>query len=175
MAQSRFDLIPAWVDDILVGWDKLDVHRRGLRHPAVSIFITDGEALLIQRRAMTKYHTPGLWANTCCTHPRWGEAAAACAARRLNEELGLKGIPLTHRGQIEYRADVGKDMIEHEVVDLFLGQVPDQIKPTPNPDEVMETRWVPFEMLKAEVCEAPEDFTPWFLIYLEKHQGMILP
>ena len=67
-------LIPAWVDGDLVPLDKLDVHRRGLRHPAVSVFLLDGDRFLIQRRALGKYHTPGLWANACCTHPLWGEA-----------------------------------------------------------------------------------------------------
>ena len=71
---------------------KLEVHQRGLRHMAVSVFVLDGHAVLIQQRAAGKYHTPGLWANTCCTHPRWGEEPAACAVRRLREELGITGL-----------------------------------------------------------------------------------
>ena len=82
--------IPAWVDGRLTPVDKLEVHRRGLRHPAVSVFVLDGERTLIQRRALGKYHTPGLWANACCTHPRLGEEPAACALRRLREELGIR-------------------------------------------------------------------------------------
>ena len=74
------DLIPAWVDGRLVAVDKLDVHRRGLWHPAVSVFLMDGPLTLLQRRAAAKYHTPGLWANACCTHPRPGEDPAASAA-----------------------------------------------------------------------------------------------
>jgi isopentenyl-diphosphate delta-isomerase len=175
MESARFDLIPAWVDDTLVGCDKLDVHLRGLRHPAVSVFVTDGECLLIQRRALGKYPTPGLWANTCCTHPKWGEAPAVCAARRLDEELGLRGIPLTHRGKIEYRAEVGGGMVEHEVVDLFLGLVARRPDLIPNPAEVMDTSWIPFEVLEAEIAEDPDRFTPWFRIYLEKHRGHLLP
>ena len=90
------DLIPAWLDGNLTPVDKLEVHRRGLRHPAVSVFVMDGSRTLLQRRALGKYHTPGLWANACCTHPHWGEAALDCAARRLYQELGLTGLCLLY-------------------------------------------------------------------------------
>ncbi|MFN4172512.1 MAG: isopentenyl-diphosphate delta-isomerase, partial [Pseudorhodobacter sp.] len=70
------DLIPAWLDGDLRPLDKLDVHRRGLRHLAVSVFVLSAGKVLIQQRAAGKYHTPNLWANTCCTHPHWGETAA---------------------------------------------------------------------------------------------------
>ena len=104
--------IPAWVDGRLRPVDKLAVHRDGLRHMAVSVFVLCGEALLLQRRAQGKYHTPGLWANTCCSHPQWGERAADCAVRRLREELGVTGIGLQPMGRIEYRADVGGGMVD---------------------------------------------------------------
>jgi len=99
--------IPTWVAGELVALDKLEAHRRGLLHKAVSVFVLCGTEVLIQRRAMTKYHTPGLWANTCCTHPHWDEAPERCAHRRLWEELGLSGLALEHRGQVTYRAAVG--------------------------------------------------------------------
>ena len=73
------ETIPAWVDGRLATVDKLEVHRRGLWHPAVSVFLMDGARTLLQQRAMGKYHSPGLWANACCTHPRPGEDPAACA------------------------------------------------------------------------------------------------
>ena len=85
------ELIPAWVDGKLAPVEKMSVHRRGLRHKAVSVFVTRGAEVLIQRRALDKYHSAGLWANTCCTHPHWGKSAASCARRRLAEELGLTG------------------------------------------------------------------------------------
>ena len=86
-------MIPAWVDGKLTPVEKLEVHQRGLRHKAVSVFVMDGpDKVLIQRRALGKYHTPGLWANTCCTHPLWNETAADCAVRRLREELGITGL-----------------------------------------------------------------------------------
>ena len=112
-------LIPAWIEGVLTPVDKMDVHRRGLRHRAVSVFVMRGDQTLIQRRALGKYHTPGLWANTCCTHPDWDELPLDCAQRRLGQELGISGLDLTHCGQVEYRADVGGGMVEHEVVDIF--------------------------------------------------------
>lgn len=168
-------LIPAWIDGRLAPADKLEVHRRGQRHRAVSVFVIDGPAILLQRRAAGKYHTPGLWANTCCTHPHWGEAAAACAHRRLREELGISGLTLTHRGEIEYRADVGGGMVEHEVVDLFTAPATAAtLALALDPSEVAETRWAPLDRLRAEIAADPDRFTPWLRIYLARHAAAIL-
>jgi len=122
MNMDRRDMIPAWVDGKLVPVEKMQVHMDGLRHKAVSVFVMHRDKVLIQRRALSKYHTPGLWANTCCTHPLWNEVPEACAIRRLKEELGITGLYPSFRDQVEYRADVGGGMIEHEVVDIFLAQ-----------------------------------------------------
>ncbi len=167
------DDIPAWVDGRLVPVDKMETHRRGLRHPAVSVFVMDGGRTLIQRRALTKYHTPGLWANAVCTHPHWGEAAADCAARRLREELGITGLALVARDRIEYRADVGGGLTEHERVDLFTAKATPGLAPSPDPAEVMEVRWIALDALRAEIAERPEAFTPWLRIYLAEHDGQI--
>lgn len=166
-------MIPAWVDGTLTPVEKLDAHLRGLRHLAVSVFVLRGEEILIQQRAMGKYHTPGLWANTCCTHPEWDEDPAICAARRLDEELGLRGLALTPKGQIEYRADVGGGLIEHELVDVFVAEAPDTLSFVPNPDEVMDTRWITRSALVADIAESPEKYTPWLRIYLAEHAAAI--
>ena len=100
-------MIPAWADGTLVPVEKLEVHQKGLRHKAVSVFVMRGDEVLLQQRALSKYHTPGLWANTCCTHPEWDEDALDCAIRRLNEELGITGLTPEYRHHLEYRADVG--------------------------------------------------------------------
>jgi isopentenyl-diphosphate delta-isomerase len=170
--------IPAWVDGALAPVDKLDVHRRGLRHPAISVFVTeaaaaDGPRVLLQRRAEAKYHTPGLWANACCTHPHWGEAPEACAARRLGEELGIADLPLTHRGTIEYRAEVGGGLTEHEVVELFVAAAPVGLTLAPDPDEVAETRWMPLTELTRDAARRPALYTPWLRIYLAQHLDAI--
>lgn len=162
-------MIPAWVDGILQPVEKLEVHTRGLRHQAVSVFVLQGDQTLIQRRALGKYHTPGLWANTCCTHPDWNEDAGACAIRRLKEELGITNVIPVHSGRVEYRADVGGGMVEHEVVEIFRAEATPQMTLKPNPDEVMDTRWVSRTELKNEVATNPDRFTPWLRIYLEEH------
>jgi len=167
------DMIPAWVDGTLTAVGKLEVHQRGLRHKAVSVFVLCGGDLLIQRRAMGKYHTPGLWANTCCTHPHWNETPKACAHRRLHQELGVQGLTLTYRDQVEYRADVGGGLIEHELVDIFVARVDRRIECRPNPDEVMQTDWITLDNLRARIHATPERFTPWLRIYLQQHAGQI--
>jgi len=166
--------IPAWVDGTLTPIDKLEAHLRGLRHKAVSVFLLHGDAVLIQRRALEKYHTPGLWANTCCTHPHWDESPLDCATRRLREELGIEGVTLAPRGQVEYRADVGGGMIEHELVDIFVGYAPKGLEVAPNPDEVMDTAWVPLDELHRQTRDDAARFTPWLRIYLEEHSEQIL-
>ncbi len=165
--------IPAWVDGRLQPVEKLSVHLRGLRHQAISIFVMRGRQVLIQRRALGKYHTPGLWANTVCTHPHWGESHADCAARRLDEELGITGLPLTHAGMVEYRADVGGGLIEHEVVQVYTAQAPAALPMNPDPEEVMDTAWRDLDRLAEDTRTRPEDFTPWLRLYLADHAETI--
>lgn len=166
-------MIPTWVDGELTPVEKLEAHVRGLRHKAVSVFVLRGQDVLIQRRAMGKYHTPGLWANTCCTHPEWDESPQDCAVRRLDEELGIQGLTPVYRDTIEYRADVGDGLIEHEVVDLFTADAPADLDVTANPDEVMDTRWISFQDLTRDVNNVPDVYTPWLRIYLADHSAKI--
>ena len=165
--------IPTWVDGILTPVEKLEAHQRGLRHKAISVFLMREGRVLLQQRALSKYHTPGLWANTCCTHPFWGEDSVVCAERRLSEELGLTGVPLHYRDTVEYRADVGGGLIEHEVVDIFIGEVPAGREPKPNPDEVMNTAWRPLDRLAEDIAREPGLYTPWLQIYMREHAGVI--
>ena len=171
--QVPIQAIPAFSGDRLVPMDKMAVHRQGLRHLAVSVFVTRGDRILLQQRALTKYHTPGLWANTCCTHPHWGEAPATCAARRLDEELGLAGLTLLPVGVVEYRADVQGGMVEHEVVDIFTAEAPPGLEPRPNPDEVASTAWIALDALRRDVRRRPGRYAYWLRYYLEKHSAAI--
>lgn len=166
-------LIPAWVDGVLTPVDKLAVHLGGLRHKAISVFVLRRGAILLQRRALAKYHTPGLWTNTCCTHPHWGEGDLTCATRRLDEELGITGLDLREVREIEYRAEVGGGMTEHEVVRLFVAEAPEGLAITPNPDEVCDTRWITLPALEAELARHPDRFTPWLRIYMRDHADML--
>ena len=162
-------LIPAYQNDVLTPVEKLKVHQLGLKHIAISVFIISAGKILLQRRALSKYHTPGLWANTCCTHPHWGEDTSTCALRRLDEELGITGVDLTLRNTVEYLADVPPDLIEHEVADIFVGHSNKDLKVTPNPDEVMEFRWLGPNDLREEISKNSECFTPWLRIYMANH------
>ena len=147
---------------------KLDAHRRGLLHDAVSVFIFDGEDLLLQQRAAGKYHCPGLWANACCTHPDWGEDGAASARRRLTEELGVD-IALTEVGATTYRADVGSGLIEHEQVRVFRGEADRaRLAFALNPAEVSAVRWASLPALRREAAETPDILAPWLRIYLDR-------
>ena len=174
MVPNMPELIPAWVDGTLTPVEKLAVHQRGLRHQAVSVFVMAGNKTLLQRRALGKYHTPGLWTNTCCTHPGWGEAALPCAKRRLNEELGITGLTLHHAGGTEYRAEVGQGLIEHEVVNIFRAEAAETLALTPNPDEVCDTQWITLADLAERVQSEPAAFTPWLRIYLAQGWGQTL-
>jgi isopentenyl-diphosphate delta-isomerase len=151
-------------DDRPVGTaPKLDAHRRGLTHRAISVIVRDGHGrLLLQRRALAKYHSGGLWTNTCCSHPRPGEDTLAAASRRLTEEMGF-GCPLTLLFRTHYRATVSNDLIEDEVVHVFGGRH-DGV-PEPDPAEVAEWRWVTAEELARDVAARPERYTVWFRKY----------
>ncbi|MFN4057193.1 MAG: isopentenyl-diphosphate Delta-isomerase [Roseinatronobacter sp.] len=166
-------MIPAWVDGTLQPVEKLAAHEQGLRHKAISVFVTEGPRVLLQRRALSKYHTPGLWTNTCCTHPRWGESDMDCATRRLREELGITGLSLRHVTEIEYRADVGQGLTEHEVVQVFTARAMPQLVLDLNPDEVVDTDWIDLNALITVTELYPERFTPWLRIYLRDHAKAI--
>lgn len=172
---SQDQIIAAWDQGELRPLDKLEVHRRGLRHPAVSVLLFHGPDLLIQRRAAGKYHSAGLWANTCCTHPQWAEDLHVCATRRLREELGLTGIDLTPAGQITYRADVGQGMIEHEDVAIFRARVDSRPQVMANPDEVGATDWLSRAEILRRMAARPGDFTAWFRIYMADHSARLFP
>ncbi|MEM9437253.1 MAG: isopentenyl-diphosphate Delta-isomerase [Pseudomonadota bacterium] len=166
-------MIPAWVNDVLTPVEKLEVHQRGLKHKAISVFVMDGMDVLLQKRAASKYHTPGLWTNTVCTHPKFNEDPADCAVRRLKEEMGITGLYPAHRDRVEYRAEVGNGLIEHEVADIFIAPATRALKINLNPEEVSESRWMDLYELRAEIERRPERYTPWLRIYLAQHSENI--
>ena len=156
-------------DGSLYPVEKLKAHTDALFHLAVSIFIFDGDHLLIQKRAATKYHCGGLWANTCCSHPSWHETLDACARRRLQEELGFT-VPMTRKRVLEYSADVGGGLHEHEQVTMYTGSADrNTLKIVNNPAEVDDTRWISRDELHREIAGEPDKFTPWFRIYAQRH------
>ncbi|MEO0542368.1 MAG: isopentenyl-diphosphate delta-isomerase [Pseudomonadota bacterium] len=148
--------------------EKMEAHRAPILHLAVSVFVFDVTSgdLLIQQRASDKYHCGGLWANTCCTHPNWGEPLAASASRRLREELGISVI-LNERRVFEYSADCGNGLHEHERVTFYAGYANKSDLDIPfNAEEVANVRWVHPTKLQEELSADPNRFAPWFQIYL---------
>ncbi|MEO0342640.1 MAG: isopentenyl-diphosphate Delta-isomerase [Pseudomonadota bacterium] len=165
--------IPTWINCVLTPVEKLEAHQKGLKHKAISVFIIRDGQTLLQQRAASKYHTPGLWANACCTHPYWEEDSQDCATRRLQEELGIAGLSLDYRDTVEYRAAVGDGLTEHEVVDIYVAQAPSNLEMDLNPSEVQDTTWIPISSLTDIVREAPHKYTPWLRIYVEQFSDII--
>ncbi len=153
-------------DNILEYIPKLHAHQQGILHRAFSIFIFNrvGE-MLLQQRALTKYHSGGLWTNACCSHPAPGEETEAAAHRRLREEMGFD-CELRKVFDFIYRAELDHGLIEHEFDHVFVGNYESEI--VPDPDEVAAFKWITLDNLKADVEKQPEIYTVWFKIALEK-------
>jgi isopentenyl-diphosphate delta-isomerase len=146
--------------------DKLAAHEKGALHRAISVFIfNSNHELLIQRRALEKYHTPGIWSNTACSHPRNGESTLSCANRRLFEEMGIetKIIPIFN---FIYKAEFQNNLIEHELDHVFIGF--SDKKPKPNFKEVCSWDYVDETSLIKLLNDCPESFSPWFKICYER-------
>ena len=158
-------------DRVLGSAEKLAVHRSGQLHRAVSVFVFDRAGdMLLQQRAGTKYHSPGRWSNTCCGHPRPGEAPDDAAHRRLREEMGFD-CALNPAFAFRYRADLGKGLVEHEYDHVFVGLFTGL--PRPDPDEVIGWRWASVDEIIEDLAACPERYTAWFRILLDQHRSRI--
>jgi isopentenyl-diphosphate delta-isomerase len=147
------------MDGRLAIMEKIEAHRRGLLHRAISVFIfNDRNEILLQKRAADKYHSPNKWSNTCCTHPLPWETPPIAAQRRLREEMGLVAI-LTEVLTFSYQAYVGNDLTENEFDHVFLG-ISNQ-NPNPDHDEVSDWNWLTIEELNQELIRNPEEYSPW--------------
>lgn len=141
---------------------KLEAHEKGYLHRAVSCFLFSSKGeLLIQRRAVHKYHSGGHWANTCCSHPHEGETAHGCITRRLYEEFGIE-TSLAEFSTIQYQCEVGNGLTENEYVHGFVG-IYDGV-PAPNCDEISEYMWVHLDEIERE-CD--DHLAGWFRKYIE--------
>ncbi len=148
------------IDEAIGVMDKMKAHELGLLHRAFSIFVFNSRGeLLLHQRAAHKYHSGGLWTNTCCSHPLPDEDVLLAANRRLHEEMGLK-CDLKKLFSFIYRADVGNGLIEHELDHVFFGETKNQ--PSPNPEEVSDFRWMDISELNEQLESSPEDYTVWF-------------
>lgn len=151
-------------DDPIGEAGKLDAHERGLLHRAFSVFLFDDRnRLLLQRRALTKYHSGGLWANSCCGHPRPDEPIVEAAVRRTREELGLAAD--LHEGfRFRYRANLDNGLIENELVHMMFGRLSGV--PAPEPAEVADLRRLSLDALAEDVARTPSIYAPWLRLYV---------
>jgi isopentenyl-diphosphate delta-isomerase len=144
---------------------KLEAHEKGLLHRAFSIFIFNSRyELLLQKRASSKYHSGGLWTNTCCSHPREGEDTLDAANRRLDEEMGIK-TSLRKVYDFIYKAELDNQLTEHEFDHVFYG-VCDR-DPKLNKDEAEDFKWVDMETLNNDIIKNEDNYTVWFKIAFE--------
>ena len=146
--------------------EKMEAHRKGVLHRAFSVLIFNSKGeMLIQKRAKTKYHSAGLWTNTCCSHPRPGESIDVAAQRRLKEEMGIDVSPvLSHK--FIYKVELENNLSEHELDYVLTGKFDGD--PQPNPTEVDDWRFVSLPDLEKEISNKPKGFTHWFKIILLK-------
>ena len=146
--------------------EKMEAHINPTLHRAFSIFIFNSKnEMLLQQRALSKYHTPGLWTTTCCSHPRDGESLHDATKRRLQEEMGMQ-CELKEAFSFIYKADVMQGLVEHEFDHVFIGTSDDL--PIINKDEVESFRYDTVENIKADIERNPQNYTAWFKIAFDK-------
>ena len=150
---------------------KLEAHEKGVLHRAFSVFIFNnyGE-LMLQRRALTKYHSPGLWTNTCCSHQRDGESNISSGKRRLNEEMGFD-TELFEKTSFIYKAKFDNGLTEHEFDHVIVGSY--NHSPIINSIEVNSWKWMSLENVKKDINDHPDNYTAWFKIIFEKYYKYI--
>ena len=150
---------------------KLEAHQKGVLHRAFSVFILNQkDQLMLQRRALDKYHSPGLWTNTCCSHPRESESNIEAGVRRLKEEMGFT-TPLKSMFSFIYKSKFDNGLTEHEFDHVLLGYYDKQ--PFINTIEVSEWKWMSLDKIILEIKNKPEDFTVWFKIIFERFYNHI--
>jgi len=151
-------------DRVAGSMEKLQAHRRGLLHRAFSIFVfNDGFELMLQQRSSHKYHSAGLWSNTCCSHPLTGESLLDAAHGRLQHEMGFD-CPLREVFSFTYQAEVGAGLTEHEFDHVFIGAYNGQ--PRPNPAEARDWRWIELPRLMQLMKTDPDSYTAWLKLII---------
>ena len=150
---------------------KLEAHEKGVLHRAFSVFIFNNHGeLMLQRRALTKYHSPGLWTNTCCSHQRDGESNISSGKRRLNEEMGFD-TELFEKTSFIYKAKFDNGLIEYEFDHVLVGSY--NHSPIINSIEVDSWKWMSLENVKKDINDHPDNYTAWFKIIFEKYYKYI--
>jgi isopentenyl-diphosphate Delta-isomerase len=153
-------------DEITGTAEKLEAHQKGLLHRAFSIFIfnTQGE-MLLQQRALEKYHSAGLWSNACCSHPAPGEVLEKAAVKRLKEEMGFK-TAISRVFDFIYKTDVENGLTEYEFDHVFAGEYEGPFHY--NRTEVMDFSYKPMHVIKETLHKNPQHYTAWFHLAFPK-------
>lgn len=147
---------------------KMEAHEKGLLHRAFSVFLFNPEGeLLLQQRALGKYHSPGLWTNTCCSHQRHGETSLEAGKRRLMEEMGID-CELQEAFSFIYKASFENGLTEHELDHVLVGTFAGD--PNPDPKEVEDFKWLSIDELKVDMERHPENYTAWFKIIFKEYE-----
>ncbi|MBL7853731.1 MAG: isopentenyl-diphosphate Delta-isomerase [Cyclobacteriaceae bacterium] len=145
--------------------EKMEAHRTGSLHRAFSVLLFNSRGeMLLQKRAQTKYHSSGLWTNTCCSHPRPGESLEEAARRKLRQEMGIEANP-RFAFKFQYKAPLDNQLIEHEIDHVFIGQFDGE--PVLNEHEAEDWKFVDLHSLKQQIHSDPQQFTPWFRLILD--------
>ncbi len=146
--------------------EKMQAHREAKLHRAFSVFLwNENNELLLQQRQLDKYHCGGLWANTCCSHPREGEELVDAVNRRLEEEMGI-ACDTSWIYSFIYKADLGEGLFEHELDHVFFGTFSGE--PKLNVTEVADWKYISIDELKKDIAAHPSQYTPWFKIILNE-------
>lgn len=149
-------------DEAIGQMEKMEAHEKGILHRAFSIFVFNSKGeMLLQQRAHDKYHSAGLWTNTCCSHPEPGETVAEAANRRLQQEMGFT-TALTPAFNFIYKTSFDNGLTEHELDHVFVGEYEGDIDP--NPAEAAGFAYMPMQELKAAMAANPDSYTEWFKI-----------
>jgi len=147
--------------------EKLEAHQKALLHRAVSVFVFNSEKkMLLQKRSLNKYHSPGLWTNTACTHPYPGESNNGAVIRRLKQEMGLVVNDVTKLFHFTYKEKLDNELTEHEFDHVFIGF--SDKTPFPEPNEVMDYKYVGINEVLEQVKKSPHDYTVWFRKIVER-------
>lgn len=159
-------------DDQLGLMGKMEAHEKGVLHRAFSVFVFNNKGeLLLQQRALEKYHSPGLWTNTCCSHQRDGESNIDAGKRRLQEEMGFS-CALEEVFWFVYKASFENGLTEHELDHVMVGYYQDD--PEINKEEVASFKWMSLEDIKADILNQPGLYTEWFkIIFNEYYQRLV--
>lgn len=146
--------------------EKIEAHEKGLLHRAFSVFVMNSSGeLMMHQRALHKYHSGGLWTNTCCSHPRKGEDVEDAVHRRLMEEMGFD-CEVRKMFHFIYKAEMDQGLTEHEFDHLYIGYYDGE--PNINPDEVASWEWMSIEEVQRDLVAHPEKYTEWFKIIFER-------